>query len=427
MDYGTLIIGLALIFGLYMAWNIGANDVANAMGTSVGSKALTIKQAIIIAAIFEFAGAFLVGGSVTNTIRKGMFDPMIFSDHPATLAIGMLSALLAAALWLQMASLRGLPVSTTHSVVGAVIGFAVVAKGFGAVQWGKIFSIIMSWFVSPVLGGLIAYLTFIIVRRLFLHARHPMDALQKRLPGFMFICGGIMGLVIFFKGLKNLHLELDAIHIGLIAILSGCFSMICGLILTRQYRTSPQEIPVREQISHIERIFVWLQIATACMMAFGHGANDVANAIGPLAGIVSIVEHNAVTTSSVIPIWILALGGVGIVIGLWTFGARVMKTIGKDITEVTPTRGFAAEFGAALTILIGSQLGLPLSTTHILVGAVIGVGFARGMNALNFGIIKNVATSWLITVPIAAVLSVVIYLILSALLPEHISLSASVF
>jgi PiT family inorganic phosphate transporter len=413
MEPTTIILVLAIAFGLYMAWNIGANDVANAMGTSVGSGALTIKQAVIVAAIFEFGGAFLVGGSVTNTIRKGIIDPNLYAEQPMTLALGMLAALLAAALWLQLASWKGLPVSTTHSIVGAVVGFAIVSMGASSVEWGTIGSIVASWFVSPLVGGLLAFITFALLHRLILEHDHPVRAMRRITPVFMFIVGTVLGLVLFFKGLKNLHLELTLVQtVGLAGVIGVIGAIGTGLWLQKEHGGTESK---EQQIDHVERVYGLLQVITACFMAFAHGSNDVANAIGPLAGIVAIVDSGAVVMQAAVPTWLLTLGGVGIVVGLATYGARVIKTVGSKITEVTPTRGFSAEFGAALTILVGSRLGLPLSTTHVLVGSVIGVGFARGMGALNVGVIRNVVLSWFVTVPVGAILSALIYGVLSLL------------
>ena len=413
MEPTTVILILAIGFGLYMAWNIGANDVANAMGTSVGSGALTIKQAVIIAAIFEFGGAFLVGGTVTNTIRKGIIDPRLYADQPLTLALGMLAALLAAALWLQLASWKGLPVSTTHSIVGAVVGFAVVSMGFSSVEWGTIASIVASWFVSPLIGGILAFVTFALLQRWMLDSDHPVRAMRRITPLFIFVVGTVLGLVLFFKGLKNLKLELTLLQTSGLAALMGALGAVGSAMWLRKERETEED--KAQQVAHVERVYGLLQVITACFMAFAHGSNDVANAIGPLAGIVAIVDEQAVVMKAAVPTWLLALGGVGIVVGLATYGARVIKTVGSKITEVTPTRGFSAEFGAALTILLGSRLGLPLSTTHVLVGSVIGVGFARGRGALNVGVIRNVILSWFVTVPVGALLCAAIYAVLKFL------------
>jgi PiT family inorganic phosphate transporter len=407
MEPTTIILGLAVLFGLYMAWNIGANDVANAMGTSVGSHALTIRQAVIVAAIFEFAGAFLVGGQVTQTIQKGIIDPTIYQSEPLTLAVGMLAAMLAAALWLQLASAKGLPVSTTHAIVGAVLGFGIVSAGFDAVSWGRLSGIVASWFVSPVCGGIIAFTIFYIIRRYILDAELPLHRTKLLSPVLLLVVGSVLMLVLLFKGLKNLNLELSATQIVAACVAFGGVLAVVAMFALRGF--DKVEVERSEAHRRVEKVFGWLQIITACFMAFAHGSNDVANAVGPLAGIVTILDSGKVSATGGVPTWVLVLGGIGIVIGLATYGARVIETVGKNITEMTPTRGFAAEFGAALTILVGSQLGLPLSTTHILVGAVIGVGFARGIAALNLRVIRSVATSWVITVPATAIVAIALY------------------
>jgi PiT family inorganic phosphate transporter len=415
MEFGFLLLGVTLIFGLYMAFNIGANDVANAMGTSVGSHALTIKQAIIVAAIFEFAGAFLVGGNVTSTMKKGIVDPMIFSQTPMVLAVGMTCALLAAAIWLQFATWKGLPVSTTHSIVGAIVGFGVVAHGLDAVKWTVMGSIVASWVISPVVGGILAYLTFRVIRSRILNHKDPVAATRTNGPWLVGMVLTILTLTFIYKGLKNLKLGIGpdmaipvALGVGLVA------ALLTRAFLSRlDASTKDRDLALKI----VERAFAWLQIITACFMAFAHGSNDVANAIGPAAAVVSVVKEGVVATKSVVPFWLLGIGGIGIVVGLATMGKRVIETVGKNITEVTPTRGFAAEFGAATTVLIGSRLGLPLSTTHVLVGAVIGVGFARGIAALNMRVIRNIAVSWIITVPAGAVLAGLFFLVARGFIP----------
>ncbi len=415
MDPTLVLLVLAAVVGLYMAWNIGANDVANAVGTSVGSHALTIKQAILVAAVFEFAGAFLVGGHVTDTIRKGIVSPELYSDAPTELAVGMLAALLASALWLQFASWRGLPVSTTHAIVGGVIGFGVVSRGLDSVEWTQLSGIVASWFVSPLCGGLLAFLTFAVIRYKILDSDDPLRSTRRLAPMLLFVVGVVLTLTLFFKGLKNLKLELSVVETLLIATGGGV--LLAGVALFFMRNVGKGEKPSHKLANkRVERIFAWLQVITACFMAFAHGSNDVANAVGPVAGILAVVQTGTVGSEAAVPIWVLAAGGVGIVIGLATFGARVIETVGKKITEMTPTRGFSAEFGAAATVLVGSRLGLPLSTTHVLVGAVIGVGFARGIAALNLRVLGSVASSWFITVPVTGIFSAVLFWIMRAVL-----------
>lgn len=411
----VLLLGLAGLFGLYLAWNIGANDVANAMGTSVGSHALSIRRAVLVAAIFEFAGAFLVGGEVTDTIRKGILSPELFEHEPRELALGMLAALLSSALWLHLASWRGLPVSTTHSIVGGVIGFGVTSRGFGAIDWAPLGSIVASWVVSPLLGGLIAFATFALIRRYLLDATQPLRNTRRLTPWLLFVVGVVLSLTLFFKGLKNLQFALDLRETILLALCGGCLFSSGTAFLLRALRDE-DDPSLAEAKGRVERIFAWLQVVTACLMAFAHGSNDVANAVGPVAAVLSVVRTGVVSSHTLVPSWVLAAGGFGIVLGLATYGARVIETVGRRITDMTPTRGFAAEFGAATTVLIGSRLGMPLSTTHVLIGAIIGVGFARGLFALDFSVLRSVASSWFLTVPLTGGMAATCFTLLRATL-----------
>jgi len=403
--HGTVFIGLAVVFGLYMCWGIGANDVANAMGTSVGSGAITVRQAVIIAAIFEFAGAFLAGGHVTKTIRKGIIDPSLIVDEPQLLVFGMLAALLAAAIWLMIASRKGWPVSTTHTIVGAVVGFGLVGIGPEAVNWPKIAQIAASWVISPAVGGLIAFLLMISIHRLILEKDKPFEAGKRWGPMYIFLVGFIITLVTSFKGLKHLNLDLTIGMSVLLSIVVGILTAAVGW-----YLMSKVEIdPVADKEFHfasLERVFAPAMIFTACAMAFAHGSNDVANGIGPMAAVVSIVKNSGdIAQNSELPLWILIVGGVGIIVGLATLGYQVMKTIGKDITALTPTRGFCATLAAASTVVVASRTGLPVSTTHIAVGAVIGVGLARGLGAIDLRVVGTIIVSWLVTLPVGATLA----------------------
>ena len=417
-EQGHLLLILACVFAFFMAWGIGANDVANAMGTSVGSKALTLKHAIIIAVIFEFAGAFLAGGEVTATIRKGILDPMLVADQPELLVFGMMSSLLAAGVWLLVASIKGRPVSTTHSIVGALVGFAVVGISFDAVNWGKIGTIVSSWVVSPVLAGSISFALFVSVDKLVLSSNHPFYSAKKYVPIYMFMVGFMIAMVTLLKGVKNTGLIID---FGLgskflnsmpISVVVGLLTAIVGGAVLTKVKPSASN---QDDSANVERVFAVLMIFTAAAMAFAHGSNDVANAIGPLAAIVSVISSGGeIGVKAALPSWVLLLGGSGIVIGLATYGYKVMATIGRKITELTPSRGFAAELGAAATVVFASAWGLPISTTHTLVGAVLGVGLARGARELNFNIIGKIVTSWIVTLPAGATLSVVFFFMLKA-------------
>ena len=472
-----IILTLALGFGFYMAWNIGANDVANAMGTSIGSGALTLKKAVLIAAVFEFAGAFLVGSHVTDTVRKGIIDLSIFTEMENgtnILMYGMLASLLAAGAWLQIASYFGWPVSTTHSIVGAIVGFGIIAGGAAGVDWRQIGTIVMSWAISPLLSGTIAFVVFSAIRHSMINVPNPVQATKRWAPVFIFLVFAILALVILFKGLKHLHLNLSFPVALTIATGIGLVASITGWLLIRRIYISPSvdeettiplatisvdlrsmarltrriqskatketegyigdiqehvelltnmvergeaQMQTRGDFQFVEKIFTHLQVMSACFVAFAHGANDVANAIGPLAAIVSIVNGgaNALVGQTPVPVWILGLGGVGIVIGLSTWGWRVIETIGKKITELTPTRGFSADFAAATTIVLASRLRIPISTTHTLVGGVLGVGVARGIESLNPRVIRDIFTSWIVTLPAGAGMSIVFFLIIRTL------------
>ncbi|MEE2889331.1 MAG: inorganic phosphate transporter [Planctomycetota bacterium] len=480
MTEPTIFLTLAGIFGFYMAWNIGANDVANAMGTSVGSGALTLRRAVIVAAVLEFSGAFFAGSSVSETVRKGIVDADLFTGDPTAFICGMLAALLAAGAWLQIASYFGWPVSTTHSIVGAIIGFGILyaieappernLSWTTAIHWPKVGQIVSSWVISPLLSASIAYMTFRLLLKNIFFQRNPLAATKRLAPLLVFIVMTILTLTLVFKGLKNLKLDLSFGPALSIAMGVGIIAALITTILVRRIKISDDEVsesPHRIQylansltkakkhlrrvqgvsdpsvqdeiavllqktedltvkmekekgptdtpaLNKVEKIFVYLQILTACFVAFAHGSNDVANAIGPLSAVVQTVREGTVAMKSEVPLWALALGGLGIIAGLATWGWRVMETVGRRITELTPSRGFTAEFAAATTIVLATKLGLPISTTHTLVGAVVGVGLARGMGALNLNTVRDIAISWVITVPAGAVFAMIFYKILMA-------------
>ena len=414
-QYGSVFIVIAVIFGLYMTWGIGANDVANVMGTSVGSGAITVTTAIIIAAIFEFAGAALAGGHVTATIRKGIIDPSSIVNSPEILIFGMLAALLAAAVWLMVASMRGWPVSTTHSIVGAVVGFAIAGIGIDAVKWVKIGQIVASWVVSPLLGGTIAFILMVSIRRLILDTQNPFQNAKKWGPIYVFLVGFIIALVTLFKGLKHLNFELTVPMSFLAASVIGIIIAAIGWSLINRVKMD-EHADKDHHFASVEKVFVPMMLFTASGMAFAHGSNDVANGVGPLAAVYGLVQSGGeVAQKSPLPVWILVLGGFGIVLGLATFGYRVMRTIGVKITELTPTRGFSATMAAAATVVLASRTGMPVSTTHIAVGAVMGVGLARGIGAIDLRVVGGIVVSWIVTLPIAGVLSALIFFTLKGI------------
>ncbi len=391
-----------------MACNIGANDVANAMGTSVGSKTLTFRQAVMVAAVAEFVGAVMVGGHVSDTVRKGMVEPQIFADEPIHLVYGMIGALIASSVWLHIASYLGWPVSTTHSIVGAIVGFGAIAGGMDAVNWNKVGSVVMSWVVSPVMGGAVSFTLFRFISNNILDKRDPISHAKKWVPFLVFLVFVILANSMVYKGLKNLKLDLDLTQSIQISVIVGLIAFaVAKLLVLRVKAVAPDNIT--EQFAKTEHIFKFLQVLTAFYVAFAHGANDVANAVGPLAAVASILKDGTVHMKVAMPLWILALGGSCIVFGLLIWGARVMETVGKKITEITPSRGFSAEFAAATVVLVCSKMGLPISTTHTLVGSVIGVGFARGLASLNLSIVTRIVISWFATVPFTAILAMILY------------------
>lgn len=416
ISHGHMLVVLAAVVGFFMAWGIGANDVANAMGTSVGSKALTIKQAIIIAMIFEFAGAYLAGGEVTSTIRKGIIDPGYFTDIPHLLVFGMISALLAAALWLLVASALGWPVSTTHSIVGAIIGFAAIGVSVDTVAWGKVMGIVGSWIVTPLISGVIAFIIFNSAQKLIFDTDNPLKQAKRWVPMYMFLAGFVLALVTIKKGLKHIGLNIGTTEGFIYAIIVAALVAVIGKVFIARLEFN-EKADKRHHYKNVEKVFAVLMVVTACCMAFAHGSNDVANAIGPLAAVVSIVGNEGeIVKKAALAWWILPLGGFGIVAGLAIFGHKVMATIGKGITHLTPSRGFAAELAAACTVVIASGTGLPISTTQTLVGAVLGVGMARGIAAINMGVVRNIVVSWVITLPIGAGLSILFFWAMTAVL-----------
>ena len=414
MGADTIVLTAATLVGLYMAANIGANDLANAMGTSVGSRALTLKQAVVISIVANLLGAVLAGGHVTNTISKGIINPDLLAGAPDEFMLGMFAALLAGGIWVHLATVLGLPVSTTHSIVGAVVGFGILSVGFGAISWGKVTAIAVSWIVSPIAGAVFAGAIYYLIQQKILESDSPEIVAMRWAPyliGFVLV---VIILSFIFKGLKNLHLDLGFSHALLIALPSGAVGgALGGLWLKSLLHWWEGQEDKQNFTSPLQAFFAYLQVLTASYVAFAHGANDVANAVGPLAAIFSVVKTKSVAMLVEVPIWLLAIGGVAVGGGLLAFGTRVMETIGGKITEMTPVRGFCAQFGAATTILVCSRLGLPVSTTHVLVGAVVGVGFMRGMGFLDMRLLRNIGSSWVITLPFTMVLAIVLYKLLT--------------
>jgi len=420
-----LLSGFALLFGFYMAWNIGANDVANAMGTSVGSKAISLRKAVLLAAIFEFSGAFFLGSHVSETIQTGIIDTQISCLAPHLFVLGMIGSLLATGILLQIASYLALPVSTTHALVGAILGFGLLAGGPEAIFWSRIGTIVMSWIISPLLSGITAYFFFQILKKKVFLARDPRKALTLYLP--LLLASSALALLIslFPHGIDHLGLACSfpvslSISLALSSIVGwACYRVVQALVQPQLALAEPlsPRFPLEKAL---EKPFILLQILSACLIAFAHGANDVANAIGPVAAALHTIKMKALTASAPVPVWLLGLGGVGIIVGLATWGWRVIETVGKKITKLTPAHGFSAEYSAAITILLASKAGLPISSTHALIGAVLGVGLTQGKHALNFSMLKEMTISWLVTIPLCAVLSAAIFYGLQTILSSSL-------
>jgi len=420
MDLTVILIAAAL--GLYMAWNIGANDVANSMADAVGSRALSIKQAVILAGICEFAGAVLVGSHVADTVRKGIVDPVAISNIPgmlpgeaaAFIVIGMTAALLSAAFWLHFSSFTGMPVSTTHSIVGAVAGFGIIAAGLDSVNWHKMAEIVASWFISPIAGGILAFIFFKFISRFILGQERPVLAAQVLMPFIVFIAFAVVTMATIWKGLThvtgNLSWLTDSVTL-VIALAIALLAAVISYFMLKKSLRYKSKLPIAKQLEEVERVFTPLVILTSCSVAFAHGANDVANSVGPLAAVVHIIRTGSVEMKVGVPFWIMALGGGGIVFGLATYGYKVMHTVGSKITEITPSRGVAADVAATATVLVCTRLKLPISTTHTLVGAILGIGLARGLSGINRSVTRKIFGSWLLTVPAAALLAMFLFVI----------------
>ncbi|MGA1762555.1 MAG: inorganic phosphate transporter [Gammaproteobacteria bacterium] len=405
-----VILLIAGCLGFFAAWGIGANDVANAMGTSVGSKALTLKQAVIIAAIFEFLGAYLAGGEVTSTIRKGIVNPMVYQDNVDIFIVGMMATLLATGSWLFIASKNGWPVSTTHSIVGAIVGFVLITKGSSFVSWDKILEIVYSWISSPLISAFLAFVIFRSVQIFILNSVDKSKAAIRLIPVYVFLVSVVISLVTAKKGLVHLGFNWSDLFVLKFSLGFAAFLSVFAYLYLRRQASNLNDV------NGIEVAFSLLMIFAACAMAFAHGSNDVANAIGPLAAIVSVVNSNGVINeASSVGSWVLLLGGVGIVFGLATYGHKVIKTVGEKITKMTPSFGFSANLATASTVVFASFLGFPVSTTHTLIGGVIGVGLANDYKKLNLKQISQIIVSWLVTVPVGALLTVLFYVFLRVL------------
>lgn len=403
-EFKNAVLIAGYIVGFYMAWNIGANDVANSMASAVGAKAITIRQAVLIAAVLNLVGATFIGSHVTNTIRKGIISAEVMAD-PQIALIGAFSALIAAALWLTFATWKSLPVSTTHSIVGAMIGFGIIAGGFSVIQWDKVGAVVLSWIISPIFSLAIGFVIYKIITRFILTRKNSFVQALKLSPYFIGAAVFIIVLSFLFKTPLGATLSIETSMAVLIALIIATLVGIVGLRLLRKHITNAEE-------NGTEEIFRRIQIGTACYVALAHGANDVANAIGPLAVIYFIVTAGSIGATVSVPPFLLFFGGIGIALGIYMWGYRVMETVGTKITPLTNTRGFAVEFASATTVLVASKMGLPVSTTHAAVGGVMGIGISRGKGALNLPVIFKIMIYWVITVPAAAITSIIIFLII---------------
>jgi len=403
-EYIILIIGF--VFGFYMAWNIGANDVANSMASAVGAKAITIRQAVFIAGILNIVGATFIGSHVTNTIRKGIVSTDVMSDPHIALA-GALAALLAAALWVSFATWRSLPVSTTHSIVGAMIGFGIMAGGVSVINWGKLGAVVLSWVISPVFSLVIAFVMFKVIVKVILSKDAVFQRSISASPFFIGVAIFVVILSFLFKTPLGKKFSISMPMALVVAFVVAAVLGYIGKVLLRKFLVEKSG-----NGNGAEEVFRRIQIGTSCYVALAQGANDVANAIGPLAVIYFLAKTGTVGAKVPVPIFLLIFGGVGIALGIGMAGKRVMETIGTKITTLTNTRGFSVDFAAATTVLLASKMGLPVSTTHAAVGGVMGVGLARGLEAVNFRIIFQIMIYWVLTVPASAITSMIVYKII---------------
>lgn len=413
MFTAEVLLVIAVAIGFYKAWNIGANDVANGMGTVVGAGTLTLRQAICLAAVFEFLGAFLVGGHVTETIKGGLVPVEPFMADPYRFGVGMLAVALSSAIWLNVATLMSRPVSVTHSTIGGIIGFAIICPlgGVNCVHWAELGKIAVTWVASPLVGGLGAFLVYKGVVRFVLRSDHPVVRARAVVPLGFAATLAIIFLSATYKGLPRLTIDLPLPQMFLLALGVAVLVYIVARLLIHRHLKKEITCPT-ERYELVEQWFGRLQVMTACYMSFSHGANDVASAIGPLAGSMQAFSGQGLQANSTVSPWLMAFGGAGIVIGLATMGYKVILAVGKKITEITPTRGFSAEFATASTVLVCSKLGVPISTTFVMVGAIMGVGFARSFGAIDMKVVRRIFTSWIFTIPVSAVLSATLYFVM---------------
>ncbi|CAM2931995.1 inorganic phosphate transporter [Legionella worsleiensis] len=416
MDYSILFLLVAVVLCFLMTWGVGANDLANVMSTTMGSKAVTVRQAMLIAIIFEFAGAFLGGNGVTETMRDGIINTSQLSNEPLILIQGMLGVLLACTIWMNLASYLGVPVSITNALVGSMVGFGAVVLGPDAIHWNQVTRIAVGWVTSPMISGITAYALFISIQQTIFVKRNPLTKAKMYIPIYLFLIGSILSFITVFKGLNHFDIHLNFKQDLAVTLATSILITIVGMIFIKRIPESPK-IKRRERFVQVEKYFAVLMAMTACAMVFAHGSNDVALAVGPLTIVYSLVMNaNQVFDANNYPSWIILLGCTGVISGLLMYGRKVIETVGSAITALTPSRAFAATLSAATTVVVATSTGIPVSATQTLVGAVLGVGLARGIGALNLIVIRNIFMSWVLTLPAASILTIISYKLLHAFL-----------
>ena len=416
MDYSFLYIIIAVVLCFLMTWGVGANDLANVMSTTMGSKAITPKQAMLIAIIFEFAGAFLGGTGVTETMRDRIINTTLLVEQPLILIEGMLGVLLACTIWMNLASFLGVPVSITNALVGSMVGFGSVVLGSDAIHWNQVYHIAIGWVTSPLLAGITAFALFSSIQQSIFVKSDPLEKAKLFIPIYLFLIGSILSFITVFKGLNNFHIHLNFKQDLAVTLASSITITILGMLFIKHLPERPN-MRRRERFLQVEKYFAVLMAMTACAMVFAHGSNDVALAVGPLSIVYSLVIHTHQPFGALdYPSWIILLGCVGVVSGLLMYGRKVIETVGSSITALTPSRAFAATLAAATAVVVATSFGIPVSATQTLVGAVLGVGLARGISALNLIVIRNIFTSWILTLPAASLLTICSYKILHAFL-----------
>ncbi|MDP3270132.1 MAG: inorganic phosphate transporter [Legionella sp.] len=416
MDYSIIYLLVAVVLCFLMTWGVGANDLANVMSTTMGSKAVTVRQAMLIAIIFEFAGAFLGGSGVTETMRDGIINTSQLSDQPLVMIEGMLGVLFACTIWMNLASYLGVPVSITNALVGSMVGFGAVVLGPNAIHWNQVGRIAIGWVTSPMISGITAYALFISIQQTIFVKNNPLAKAKLYIPIYLFLIGSILSFITVFKGLNHFDIHLNFKQNLAVTLATSIIITIIGMIFIKRIPENPK-IRRRERFIQVEKYFAVLMAMTACAMVFAHGSNDVALAVGPLTIVYSLVMNaNQVFDANNYPSWIILFGCVGVITGLLMYGRKVIETVGSAITALTPSRAFAATLSAATTVVVATSTGIPVSATQTLVGAVLGVGLARGIGALNLIVIRNIFMSWILTLPAASILTILSYKLLHALI-----------